>query len=129
MAHIPLNRPIRPAVDLRATVFEDVDMNLFELYAAVIGSARPEMITGRTFRRCRLQGPAVLLASSGVQFDNTNFGDGKGDIRNLLLRPMGDHAFGTVPMRDCVFDNCEFYNVGFTGPQSFLDMMSGIGGE
>lgn len=126
MAYIPINRPVRVATDLTATVFEDVDINLFELYAAVVGGSQPGLIEGRTFRRCRLQGPAIMLVSAGVTFDDTNFGDSGGDIRNLLLQPMGPRALGTIPMRSCAFENCEFFNVGFTGPQHVLDMMAGV---
>ncbi|WP_420470405.1 hypothetical protein [Brevundimonas sp. FT23042] len=126
MAYTPINRPVRVAPNLKATLFEDVDINLFDLYAAVIGGAQPGIIEGRTFRRCRLQGPAVILISMGVTFDDTNFGDSGGNIRNLLLQPMGSHSLGTMPLRNCSFENCEFYNVGFTGSQSVLDMMAGV---
>jgi len=127
MAYVPINRPVRVATDLKASVFEDVDINLYDLYAAVVGGARPGLIEGRTFRRCRLQGPAIVLVSAGVTFDDTNFGDSGGDIRNLLLQPMGSRALGTMPLRDCAFENCEFFNVGFTGPQPVLDMLAGVG--
>ncbi|CAN7345717.1 hypothetical protein [Brevundimonas sp. LjRoot202] len=127
MAYVPINRPVRVATDLTASVFEDLDINLFELYAAVVGGAQPGLIEGRVFRRCRLQGPAIVLVSAGVTFDDTNFGDSGGDIRNLLLQPMGSRALGTMPMRNCAFENCEFFNVGFTGPQPVLDMMAGVG--
>ncbi|HEY0598977.1 hypothetical protein [Brevundimonas sp.] len=127
MAYVPINRPVRVATDLTASVFEDLDINLFELYAAVVGGAQPGLIEGRVFRRCRMQGPAIVLVSAGVTFDDTNFGDSGGDIRNLLLQPMGSRALGTMPMRNCAFENCEFFNVGFTGPQPVLDMMAGVG--
>lgn len=126
MAYIPINRPVRVATDLKATVFEDVDISLFELYAAVVGGSHPGLIEGRTFRRCRLQGPAIVLVSAGVTFDDTNFGDSGGDMRNLLLQPMASRALGTMPMRNCSFENCEFFNVGFTGSQTVLDMMAGV---
>jgi hypothetical protein len=126
MAYTPINRPVRVATDLKAKLFEDVDINLFELYAAVVGGALPGLIQSRVFRRCRLQGPAIVLISAGVTFDDTNFGDSGGDIRNLLLQPLGARALGTIPMRDCAFENCEFFNVGFTGPQTVLDMMAGV---
>ena len=55
-----------------------------------------------------------------MTFDETNFGDSRGDIRNLVLKPVGDKAIGTVPMRDCAFIGCEFYGVGFTGTDEFI---------
>lgn len=126
MTYAPISRPVRVAQDLTATVFEDVDINLFDLYVALVGNAAPGFIEGRTFRRCRLQGPVVLLVSSGVTFESTNFGDGGGDINNLLLKPMGSRAPGTLPMRDCAFDGCEFYNVAFTGGESVFAMFAGV---
>lgn len=126
MAYTPITRPIRVAPDLTATVFEDVDVNMFELYVAVIGGTRPGLIENRTFRRCRIQGPAILLISTGVTFDDTNFGESRGDIRNLLLQPVGTHALGSMPLRNCAFENCEFFNVGFTGRQSVIDMMTTV---
>ena len=75
-------------------------------------------IVGRTFTGCRLQGPAIVLIGGGTTFDETNFGDPRGGMKNLLLQPMGDKALGTVPMHGCTFVGCEFYNVGFTGPRT-----------
>ncbi len=126
MAYAPINRGVQVPSDLSAVAFEDADISLFELFLAVMGGTRPGIIEVRTFARCRLQGPAVVLISGGVQFDGCNFGDSGGDIRNLLLAPVGTHALGTIPMRNCRFDGCEFYNVGFTGSQSVIDMMSGV---
>ncbi len=127
MAYVPINRPVHVATDLTALAFEDVDISLFELFVSVMGGTRPGMVVGRTFRRCRLQGPAIVLVAGGVRFESSNFGDSGGDIRNLLLQPVGDRALGTIPMRDCLFEGCEFYNVGFTGSQSVIDMMSAVG--
>ena len=126
MIYSQINRPIQPARDLSATLFEDVDLNLFELFVTVTGGTKPGLIEGRTFRRCRIQGPAVLLISAGVTFDASNFGDSNGDIRNLLLKPVGSHALGTIPMRNCAFENCEFFNVGFTGSQQVIDMLTEV---
>jgi len=123
----PITRPVTPAQDLSATVFEDVDLSLPELllFSAARGVA---MIHGRTFRRCRLQGPAILLVAEDVTFAATNFGDPRGDIRNLLLRPEGTKAIGTVPVRGCVFEGCEFHGVGFTGSDAFLAEVLALGG-
>lgn len=116
----PINRPVNVATDLGAPRFENVDINLFELYAHGADKGIG-IITNRVFIGCRLQGPAIILVSAGVRFDDCNFGDSGGDIRNLILYPAGDRALGTVPMRDCRFEGCEFYNVGYTGNRDFLD--------
>lgn len=119
MALLPITRPVALTEDFGAEVFENVDLTLYDVFAH---SARNgvAMIQGRTFRGCRLQGPAIVLVSSGVTFDETNFGDSRGDISNLVLRPVGDKAIGTVPMRDCAFIGCEFYGVGFTGTEELI---------
>ena len=120
---LPINRPFADASDLNAEAFENVDIILYELFAAA-SKQGVGLIQGRTFRGCRFQGPAVILASSGVTFTDTNFGDSRGGIANLLLRPVGDKAIGTIPMRDCAFIGCEFYGVGFTGPEEFIAQVS-----
>lgn len=120
---LPINRPLVDPSDLNALMFENVDIILYELFAAASRQGQG-LIQGRTFTGCRFQGPAVILASSGVTFTDTNFGDSRGGIKNLLMRPLGDKAIGTIPMRDCQFIGCEFYGVGFTGPDEFLHQVS-----
>jgi hypothetical protein len=39
---------------------------------------------------------------------------------------MGPKALGTVPMRDCRFVGCEFYNVGFTGSADILEQLASV---
>ena len=120
---LPINRPLADPSDLNALAFENVDIILYELFAAASRQGQG-LIQGRAFTGCRFQGPAIILASSGVTFTDTNFGDSRGGIKNLLMRPLGDKAVGTIPMRDCQFIGCEFYGVGFTGPDEFLDQVS-----
>ena len=122
---LPINRPLTDAPDLNATTFENVDIILYELFTAASAKGVP-LIEGRTFRGCRFQGPAIVLASTGVTFSDTNFGDSRGGIANLLLRPVGDKAIGTIPIRDCHFIGCEFYGVGFTGPEEFIAEVSAL---
>jgi len=126
VSRLPINREVRVAQDLSATVFEDLDVNLFDLHIAA-HSAAIGVLTGRTFRGCRLQGPAVMLVSAGVQFNDCNFGEPNGVMENLVLRPAGARALGTIPFRDTLFDGCEFYNVGFTGPDEILDVLLAVG--
>jgi hypothetical protein len=116
----PIQRSVRLVSDFSAARFENVDINMVDLYLA--GAAEGiGLIRDRTFVGCRLQGPAILLISAGVDFSNCNFGDSGGGIRNLVLWPAGDRALGTVPLRDCKFEGCEFFNVGFTGNRTFLE--------
>lgn len=80
-----------------------------------------EAIIGKTFQNCFLEGPAVLLPVAGCSFDGCNMGDVMGDVRNILLQPVGPQKVtGTVAFRDCKFINCRFLRVGFTGSPDFL---------
>lgn len=126
MSRLPITRPVRVASDLTATLFEDVDLNLFTLHVT-LHEGNIGLVQGRTFRGCRLLGPAILLLSAGNRFDDCNFGDPDGDMRNLILRPSGPRALGTIPMRDCLFEGCEFHNIGFTGPNEVLDQLLAVG--
>lgn len=127
-SRLPLLRPIVPAPDLDATVFENVDISIHELLAASIKQGVP-LIQGRTFRGCRLVGPAVVMAAIGTTFNDTNFGDPRGDTKNLVLRPLGGRATGAIVMQDCTVDGCEFKEVGFTGSDSFIDWIVSLGGS
>lgn len=126
MSRLPILRDVRVASNLKTATFEDVDLNLFDLHVANHGH-QLGVISGRTFRGCRIQGPAIMLVSAGVQFDDCSFGDPDGDMRNLVLRPTGARALGTVPFRDTMFEGCEFYNVGFTGPEDVVNMLLAVG--
>jgi len=118
-APAPITRPLNVAKDLSVSDIRDVDFSLFDLFAAEMMLGR-SLVQGKTITGCRIQGPAVMLASTGVTFDGVNFGDSGGDIRNLILRSEGTRAIGAIPFRDCAFVNCEFYGVGFTGDAAFL---------
>ena len=123
MPRLPINRPLKVAPDLSLSTFENVDINLYDLYSA---HQTQGVVLNRTFIGCRLQGPAIVLVAGSTSFEETNFGDPRGDMRNLLLQPMGPKALGTVPMRDCRFVGCEFYNVGFTGAANILEQLAAV---
>lgn len=124
---LPITRPLSIARDLSGADIRNVDFALYDLFTS--GARRgQQLVEGKTITGCRIQGPAVMLASSGVTFDDVNFGDSKGDIRNLLLLPDGDKAVGAIPFRDCAFIGCEFYGVGFTGATDFLEQMRRVTG-
>lgn len=120
MSLLPINRPVNPAQDLGATVFEDVDLSLAQVYLAA-AQRGPGAIDGRTFRGCRIQGPAVMLVGGDTTFEDTNFGDSRGDMANMILRPAGSKVIGAIPVRGCTFIGCEFFGIGFTGAPEFLD--------
>lgn len=101
---------------------EYTNLNIWLPALALEAARRGEsVITGKTFRNCMIEGPAVLLPVGACGFDACNMGDAQGDVRNLLLQPMGPQKVtGTVAFQDCQFINCQFLRVGFTGTPDFL---------
>lgn len=122
ISSLPIKRPMTLAADLTAAEIVDVDFSLYDLFAAA-SRAGKNLVQGKVIRGCRIQGPGVLLAGAGVTFTDCNFGDSRGGIANLLLRAIGGKAIGATPLRDVKFVSCEFYGVGFTGPEEFLQAM------
>ncbi|MDZ4363416.1 hypothetical protein [Brevundimonas sp.] len=101
------------------TYFEQV-ISIHDLFM-VVAAKGTTIIEGRTFNRCVLQGPAVLLTAGGVLFDDCDMGPSGGDVRNLLLKPVGPQkVVGAIPLKDCRFIGCRFYAIGFTGNDEFL---------
>lgn len=125
---LPITRPLNIARDLGASEIRDVDFSLFDLFAVESRKGHP-LVSGKTIIGCRIQGPAVMLASNGLTFDAVNFGDNGGDIRNLILHGEGTRAIGAIPFQDCAFVACEFYGVGFTGPEAFLSQLRALGAQ
>ncbi|MGI4818197.1 hypothetical protein [Brevundimonas sp.] len=97
-------------------------LNIWLPALAIEAARRGEaIIEGKTYRNCVIEGPAVLLPIGACNFDGCNMGDAQGDIRNLLLQPMGpQRVTGTIAFKDCQFINCQFMRVGFTGTPEFL---------
>lgn len=92
--------------------------------AAESALRREALIEGRTFTDCVFEGPAVLLPVGGCQFQDCNMGDSMGDARNLMLLPMGpERVAGAIAFKDCVFVNCAFMRIGFTGAPEFLEQL------
>lgn len=102
-------------------VYENAQIWLPQLFAehARAGAA---VIESKTFIGCRFEGPAVLLPIAGCSFQGCNMGEAGGDIRNLLLAPVGaEKVVGVIPFRDCAFRDSAFFMVGFTGSSDFLN--------
>lgn len=120
-------RPWPAPTDYKATAFENVSIALFDLYRETMrgGSA---MVEGRTFRNCRLEGPAVVAVLGNCNFDATDFGYTSGDIRTIVIRSAAPgRMIGALPFKDCTFIGCQFFAVGFTGPEAFLDQILALG--
>lgn len=121
-----LGRPLNITNDLSKRAFVNEDMALYDLFSFHLRHGR-SMIEGVTFTGCRIEGPAIMLVLPGTHFDRTNFGESKGDIGNLLLRPVRNMAIGTIPVINCTFENCEFHALGFTGNEQIVNELLTIG--
>ena len=114
-----LGRPLKMTDDLSKRVFVNEDLALYDLFMHQLRFSR-SMIDGISFTGCRIEGPAIMLVLPGTTFDAVNFGESKGDIGNLVLRPVRNMAIGAIPVVNCSFVNCEFYGLGFTGNEQII---------
>lgn len=103
--------------------FHDQDIILTELVAA-----DNPVIELASFRKCRIYGPAILVATSGTQLLRSKLG---GPV-DAILWPLPDpkQVVGAVVASGCVFDECEFFGVGFGMPPEQIaglkaDMLKG----
>ncbi|WP_269220562.1 hypothetical protein [Brevundimonas vesicularis] len=123
-----VNLPFPPEF-ARQQVFEDIQIPL-AVFFRQLAMSNVSIVEGRAFRRCKIEGPAVMLVLDGVAFEGCNMGFDGGDVRNLLLRPMGKKVIGSVPFAMCLFENCSFNAVGFTGEdrhlEAFQSALSGV---
>jgi hypothetical protein len=112
-----------PPADPLATSFDGAGIIVFDLFRAT-AQAGKGAIENRTFRNCRIEGPAVAAILEGCDFDGVDFGYTAGDIRNMIIRSgTPGKVIGAIPFRNCRFVNCQFFAVGFTGPETFLNQM------
>lgn len=112
------------ASDPMAPVFNNMRINLTDLYRSQMHAGGGAIIEGRTFTDCMIEGPAVMLVLDGVHFDSTNFGETGGDVRNMLFKPMATMAIGAIPVRTSTFRNCRFNMLGITGSDDLLQMLT-----
>ena len=124
--------PVKPVPpDHAVAAFRGEAVSLFEVFKANLIATRQQVIQGKTFTDCQIEGPAVLLALGGVVFDGCDMGYAAGDPKALLLMPMAkNRVIGAIAMQDCRFERCNFVSVGFTGSDAFLDQfMQVLGGS
>lgn len=122
---LDLGRRFNPTDDISKRAFVDEDLALYDLVTHHMRTNRA-VIEGITFTRCRIEGPAVMLVLDGTTFDSTNFGEAKGNMANMVLRPAGNMAIGAIPVRNCTFVGCEFAMLGFTGNADILNQILAI---
>lgn len=122
------NSPYRRATNFDAPIFDGEAVSLIDLYRHELGKGQ-SVIRDRVFRNCGIEGPGIALILGNVHFERTDFGYTGGDIRNLVLRPVGEKALGTIPIGASRFENCKFFAVGFTGTEDFLNQLLALGHE
>jgi hypothetical protein len=111
------------ATDLNAKMFDRKAISIFDMYRETLRSGA-RVIEGRTFNNCRLEGPAVIAILGGLKFDRTDFGYTGGDVARLVLRSASSTGVvGVIPFKDCSFTGCNFFAVGYTGPEDFLQQI------
>jgi len=86
-------------------------------------NAGQTVITGKTFTDCVIEGPAVMVALNDVALDGCNMGVTSNPM-NLMFKPLGDMIIGAVGVANCRFIRCRFVQVGFTGPETFLNELA-----
>ena len=84
-------------------------------------NAGQRVIDGKTFTDCLIEGPAVLMATDNVQFDNCNMGIAS-DPKTLLMKGLGDKVTGVIPFSNTRFVRCRFVGVAFTGHPDFMKL-------
>ncbi|MBI1406552.1 MAG: hypothetical protein GC145_10550 [Caulobacter sp.] len=124
--YAPIPDAMSRADDLLATSYDLKVVSLVDLARARM-TAGKTLITGVTFTNCRIEGPAVMLPL-GCHFQNSDFGNPSGDIRNLVLKPASPSAvIGAIPVDNCTFTGCQFVGIGYTGADAFLDQILALG--
>jgi len=112
----------------------DETFYLWELFD--LDAGQQPIIRGRTFTRCVLKGPAVILFQLGV--GDMNFKDTKlaelnnRDIETILFEipppPVARTIYkqGVIGIVNCRFDNCTFLGVAVTGQPEVLELIRKI---
>jgi hypothetical protein len=98
--------------------FHDEDIILSDLV-----SADSPVLDRMSLRECRIFGPAVLVPVGGTQLKNSSLG---GPPQSVLW-PLPDlqTVVGAIVASGCVFDGCEFFNVGFGMPPDQIPALRG----
>jgi len=80
------------------------------------------IIEGATFTGCVIKGPAVLVLQGTSKLVGNEF---EGEIDAILweILPTRTEVVGAILVKDCVFEGCNFTNVGVAGPPDFIGRM------
>jgi hypothetical protein len=73
-------------------------------------------IEGYKFSNCRIIGPAILGLFGGVEIVHCRWDAPGFDAIFWEVRPERGPVVGIVAVRDCIFSNCAFEQIGVAGP-------------
>jgi hypothetical protein len=78
------------------------------------------MVTGFTFVRCKIQGPAVVVLDDCVLRRNS-LGGTPSELLWIVDPTERPSIVGAIGLRECTFESCVFEGVGFAGTAELLD--------
>lgn len=90
---------------------------------ALFGGGGP--IRGRTFERCDIRGPAVVVPSGKTVSEYNTF-DGSADAVLWEIPPDRSKVIGAIALEDCTFIRCRFANIGIAGPRDVIRAFLGL---
>jgi hypothetical protein len=84
-------------------------------------------IRGLTFRRCDVQGPAVIVFRGEVAMTDSTW-DGTAEAILWEIAPHRDEIAGAVLIEDCIFEGCTFRRLGIAdGPEMMANIRRQFG--
>ncbi len=73
----------------------------------------PNLLRRWWFIECHIEGPAIVLPRDGTNFLRFGLSEDPDDF--LWPVTVGRKAVGTIVLSDCLFDSCQFSDIGITG--------------
>lgn len=95
--------------------YVDEDVRITDLFADA------DVLTGYTFRDCRIVGPAVILIEGEAMLDGNRFDVDGEPLGMLWLKPAARKLHGVVTFRSSEFFDCEFRRIGLASTKDVLD--------
>jgi hypothetical protein len=116
---------VNEQLEAQRTMYKRADFTDERLHLTdLINPADPfGAVQGKTFIRCRIVGPAVMVAGQN-EWVRVSF---IGDMPGFGFEPLPDDgatikvSIGKVPVQGCQFIDCTFERIGITAPQEVID--------
>lgn len=75
------------------------------------------MVRNCSFVNCLIIGPAVLAPLEGTSLQNNIFTSPNAAAMFWIIEDGREEVIGAVGLEHCVFENCRFERIGFSGPE------------